>query len=105
MAVKVATAEMLLDSLMENQNVSAAVLVDDRGYIIDQRGSAACLKSADTTQAPAERSKQPNENLYLVEAGEDFLIVVFDDRLNFERLKPVVDGTLAEFGMAPADDD
>ncbi len=109
MAVKVATGELLLDSLLENPNVKAAVLVDTRGYIIEKRGSALSLKGLGAEEAGAPiadgAKKGPSENLYLVEAGQDFLIVVFDDRLNFERLKSAVDETLAEFGMAPAVDD
>lgn len=107
MAVKVATAEMLLDSLLENPNVKAAVLVDSRGYIIERRGAAMSLKaiSEDEATVQIDPKKGPSENLYLVEAGLDFLIVVFDDRLNFERLKASVDGTLASFDMAPAPDE
>lgn len=106
MAVKVATSEMLLDSLMENPNVKAAVIVDLRGYIIDKRGAAASLKligsDEDTLPSSKPKSKKgPSENLYLVQAGDDFLVVVFDDRLNFERIKNSVDDTLAEFDMAP----
>ena len=108
MAVKVATAEMLLDSLIENPNVKAAVLVDDRGYIIERRGSAASLKQiGEEGKVPgADAGKSPpSENLYLVEAGPDYLVVVFDERLNFERLKAAVDATLAQFEMAPSLDD
>lgn len=109
MPVKVATSELLLDSLLGHANVKAAVLVDDRGYVIDKRGIAACLKiGADgegTAQLPAAAKSKPTENLYLVQAGDDFLIVVFDDRMNFERIKEAVDGTLAEFDLAPSDDE
>jgi len=105
--VKVATSELLLDSLLGNPNVKAAVLVDDRGYVIDKRGMAACLKIGGEGEQTAKvaaataRKQKPTENLYLVQAGDDFLIVVFDDRMNFERIKASVDTTLAEFDMAP----
>lgn len=111
MAVKVATQQMLLDALMENSKVKAAVLVDDRGYIIEKRGTALSLRgNGDEEQALSvespPKSSGPSENLYLVQAGTDFLIVVFDDRMNFERLKAGVDETLARFDMAlPVDDE
>lgn len=106
MAVKVATQEMLLDALLENPNVKAAVLVDARGYIIEKRGHALSLKDlGEGDSADGPKSNAPSENLYLVQADQDFLIVVFDDRLNFERLKASVDETLAQFDMAPAIDD
>ena len=106
MSVKVATTELLLDSLLENPNVKAAMLVDHRGYVIDRRGTALSLKvtAEDDERATAERTaatRGPNESLYLVQAGDDVLVVVFDERLNFERLKAAVDGILGEFDLAP----
>jgi len=113
MGVEVSTDELLLDSLMENSNIKAALVLDERGYIIEKRGSAKCIDAVgddDKTQiidTNAEK-KQPTESLYLVEAGDDFLVVVFDDKLNFEHLKKSVDSSLAHFGFRPdadADDD
>ena len=110
MAVKVATGEMLLDAVVENPNVKAAVLVDDRGYIIEKRGTASSLKAIDDTDKTVDienplMNAGPSENLYLVQAGADFLIVVFDEHHSFERLKAAVDATLEQFDMAPALDD
>lgn len=99
MAVKVSTSALLLDALIDNPSVKATVLVDDRGYILEQRGSAQCIRDDDATMIT---SKKPSlENLYLVEAGDDFLLVIFDERLNFERLKKSVDETLGQFDFAP----
>lgn len=102
MAVKVSTAELLLDSLVDNPNIRAALVVDGSGYILEQRGNARCVRFSnedDDTGSVSKRSQM--ENIYLVEAGEDFLIVVFDERMNFERLKNSVDSTLENFDMAP----
>ena len=108
MAVKVAKGEMLLDSLLENPSIKAAVLVDDRGYVVEKRGAAACLKIAvDDETVPVATTKSgagPTENLYLVQAGTDYLVVVFEENLNFERFKESVDSILAEFDLAPAQD-
>ncbi len=99
MTVQVATSELLLDSLIDNPNIKAAVLVDDRGYIIEQRGSARCIKAEEEDQTLITGKRPPLENIYIVQAEDDFLIVVFDERLNFERLKKSVDSTLGQFGM------
>lgn len=108
MAVKVAEGELVLDALLENPSIKAAVLVDSRGYVVEKRGAAASLKlasSADkTTDVASSTKKAPNENLYLVQAGNDYLVVVFEDHNSFERLKSAVDGVLGEFGLAPSDE-
>lgn len=102
MAVKVSTAELLLDSLVDNPNIRAALVVDEAGYILEQRGNARSIRGTDDEEATVIMSKRPQmENIYLVEAGENFLIVVFDERMNFERLKTSVDSTLENFDLAP----
>lgn len=98
MTIKVASSQDLLEKLMENEKIKAALLVDDRGYILDRRGHARALLEEDSTTIQ-DRSRM--ESIYLVQAGPDFLIVVFDDKLNFEKLKYDVDMALVEFGMAP----
>lgn len=103
MAVKVATTDLLLDTLVENPNIRAALIVDERGYIIDKRGHAPSLRNVDPGDSTISvDGRRPLDSLYMVEAGADILIVVFDEKLNFERLKKSVDDTLGEFGMAPS---
>lgn len=107
MSVEVAQTKLLLDALEATSNVKAVLIVDDRGYVIDRRGSAACLKLGDeadrtTKVAPVDPERRSYENLYIVSGGDDeFIIVVFDDRMNFERIKKAVDDTLDRFGLAP----
>lgn len=98
MTVQVATSELLLDSLIDNPNIKAVVLVDERGFIIEQRGNARCIKEEEE-QTLITGKRPALENIYIVQAEDDFLIVVFDERLNFERLKKSVDSTLGQFGM------
>lgn len=103
MSVEISTAALLLDSLVDNPNIKAAVLVDDQGYILEQRGNAHSIRGAHVGSETLQMGDSaPRENVYLVQAGSDFLIVVFDERLNFERLKRSVDSTLANFDLAPA---
>lgn len=101
MSVKVSTNDLLLDALMSDPNIKAAVIIDDRGYIIDRRGSAFSLKGDSDPTLDTDDAKIPKENIYLVEAGEDFLIVIFDETLNFERIKRSVDDTMGQFDMRP----
>lgn len=107
MAVKVATGELVLDALLENPNIKAAMLIDERGYVIERRGDAQAIKSIgddrDTVVTGDDDSapKSPSENLYILHTGDEYLVVVFDDRLSFERIKQSVDATLGEFDLAP----
>lgn len=102
MSLKVSTSGMLLDTLLENPNIKAAVMLDDRGYILEKRGTAHCLKGSDNDDATLITAKRSGlESLYLVQVGGDFLAVVFDERLNFERVKNGVDGVLGHFDLAP----
>jgi len=94
--VKVSTSELLLDSLIDLQNVQAALLVDPRGYIIEKRGQSVAIKDDDITEG---NKKSGLSNLYILRAGADYLIVVFDEKLNFERLKSSVDATFAQFDL------
>ena len=111
MSVKVATSELLLESLIDNPNIKAVVLVDDRGFILDKRGTAHSIRDDDEEVTMITAKKPSLENVYIVQAGDEFLVVVFDERLNFERLKQNVDNTLRQFdlavetGVADSDDD
>lgn len=86
----------MLDALFEDQRIKAAVLVDQRGYVVERRGEARSLKGGTPSAAPASGS---GEHLYLVAAGEQFLVVVFDETTSFEGLKSFVDRQLGEFGL------
>ena len=102
MSVKVSQSGLLLDALEDNPNIKAVLLVDDRGYVVEQRGQAHSIKASPGEDATMITAKNPPmENLYLVSAGDEYLIVIFDDRLNFERLKTSVDTTLEQFDLRP----
>ncbi len=103
-------SDLLLDSMHQISDVKAVMMVDARGYIIGRRGNALCFKvtdAAETTKkhAPIDtKVAGSSENLYVIAVLENFLVIVFDDRLNFERIKAHVDRQLDEFGLAPPDD-
>lgn len=99
---KISMSGLLLDTLLENPNIKAAVMLDDRGYILERRGIAHCLKGSENDDATLITAKRTGlESLYLVQVGDEFLAVVFDERLNFERVKNSVDGVLTQFELAP----
>lgn len=102
MSIKVSTHELLLDTLMENPNLKAALVLDDRGYIIAKRGKAHCVKGEEDDDATLITVKKGGlESVYLVEIKGEFLVTIFDERLNFERIKTNVDATLEKFELAP----
>lgn len=94
--VKVSTTGLMLDTLVDNPNIQAALIVDERGYIIEKRGNSPAIKDVDVTEGSR---KTALSNIYVVKTGDDFLITIFDERLNFERLKQSVDETLAQFSI------
>lgn len=91
----------LLDALSENSLVKAALVIDHAGAVRGQRGHANVLTTEGDTQlqvrpTSAERSR---ENVYLVEMTEDLLIVVFEENVDFERLRNAVDVLLRHTGL------
>ena len=97
MSIKVETTGLLLDSMMADHHVKAALLVDARGYLIERRGSAMSLRDAGEDDTIS--MSKDLENLYIVQIHENFLIIVFDEKMNFERIKTSVDDVLAGFEL------
>lgn len=106
MTVQVENTQLLLDALAATHNVKAVVVIDDRGYLIERRGSANCLKIGDESErttrvAPVDPERGASENVYIVGAFDgEFIIIVFDDRMNFERIKSSIDEILMQFGLS-----
>lgn len=89
----------LLHALNENSLVKAAAVVNHGGTIIEKVGSA---KVFDLTGPPP--TKKPNENVYLVELNtHDMLIAVFEEHIDFERLRSSVDTLIAHHGLEQPD--
>lgn len=90
--------ERLLDALSENSLVKASIIVDNDGQLKGRRGHAHVLRNGGL-EASAASEKGARENVYMVEMRQDVLIVVFDESIEFERLRSAVDVLLRHTGL------
>lgn len=96
--------EQLLKALAEHSLIKAVVLVDTQGRVKSKRGDARVLKvQAPGVQINAPRPStpaQPNrENVYMMELEGDVLVLVFDEGVDFERVRASVDRLLVHVGL------
>ena len=89
------TPDRLIEALSESSLVKACAIMDRDGQIQATRGEAKVFEL--NTPAPI---KKPTENVYLVELEADILMVVFDEHIEFERLRKSVDTLIEHHGMA-----
>ena len=90
--------DKLLDALAENSLVKAALVMDHDGIVLSKRGQAKMLDRHNAKAlAPGEK---PDENLYLLELSEDLLAVIFEEGIEFERLRKAVDALVRHAGLA-----
>ena len=94
--------ESLLDTLIENTLVKAALVITPQGRIAGRRGQARVLKHTtsrfDQTE-PTEQLEKPLENLYVVEIAQNFLAVVFEDKVEFDHVRHMVDTLIKHAGL------
>lgn len=84
--------QQLLQALFESSLVKAAAIVTHGGEVLDRIGQA---KVFDLRARP-QAGKKPTENVYLVELlTQEMLLVVFEDHVEFERLRKSVDTLIA----------
>mgnify|MGYP006303116639 CR=1 FL=1 len=97
-----ATQRELLDSLAENARIKAAVLFDQHGNVRDQVGSSRVVGTTDRfTNGSVETQRDlPKENVYLIAVGSDFLLTVFDEHTEFERVKTDVKELVERMGFS-----
>jgi hypothetical protein len=94
----------LMTDLGEHVSVKAAVLIDATGNIRSRVGSARSLlggaNSTNQMVAPAlSGANQSRENVYLTGAGNAFLLVLFDDGVQFDGIKIYVDSMLRDLEL------
>lgn len=99
-----AKRNQLMGALDEHAYVKAALVVDQSGSVKARVGRARALKSAAgaTEQVVARGGADDldsKENVYLVGVGADFLIVIFDDGVDFDGVKSDVDGLIADLEL------
>jgi hypothetical protein len=88
-----------LDVLLRHDLVHAVVWMSKAGKVRARRGQAMSLKiGADEPTAIVAvdaTEKKPREAVYIRGVGqEEYLVVVFDDRADFDQVKRDVDETL-----------
>lgn len=84
--------QKLLQALFESSLVKAAAIVTHGGEVLDRIGQAKVFD----LRARLPPGKKPSENVYLVELKtQEMLLVVFEEHVEFERLRKSVD-TLIE---------
>ena len=82
------TTQKLLQALFESSLVKAAAIVTHGGEVLDRIGQAQVFD----LRAKPQPNKKPTENVYLVELKtQEMLLVVFEDHVEFERLRKSVD--------------
>jgi hypothetical protein len=96
----------LLDALMQNELIKAAIVIDEFGHAKGLRGRARCLRMGDddakATLMLNQGKKGSRESVYIAAAGgTDFLIVVFDEQVSFDSLKLQIDEAIARVGLKP----
>ena len=91
--------EHLLDALSENSLVKASIIVDKDGQLRGRRGHANVLRQTGPEDITETLEKTARENVYMVEMRQDILIVVFDESIEFERLRNAVDVLLRHTGL------
>ncbi|AWV90849.1 hypothetical protein [Bradymonas sediminis] len=94
----------LMTELDEHLSVKAALLLDASGNIRSRVGDArAILKSAQQTApmvAPGAKGEGlERENIYLVGAGREFLVVIFGEDVQFDGIKTYVDSLLRDLEL------
>ncbi len=90
MNVQIDMHKMLLESIVVDRDVKAALVVDPKGAVLEKIGSAMSLRDASENDATATMSATL-ENVYIKNYGENFVIILFDDKNSFERIKASVD--------------
>lgn len=91
--------EKLLDALSENSLIKAVLIVDHNGRIKGKRGQAKVLERGPQEATVVEDQERPTENVYLIELSQDLLAVVFEESIEFEKLRRTVDTLVRHAGL------
>ena len=92
----------LMSALNEHLSVKAALIIDASGNTRLRVGAArSVLGGAKNTDKMLveDLADAPRESVYLTGAGEDFLLVVFDDAIEFDGIKHYVDSLIRDLEL------
>lgn len=91
--------ERLLDALSENSLVKAALMIREDGEVLAHRGQAKALAEDHDGHIASDPDEEPTENVYMIQLTEDILAVVFEDAIDFEKLRRTVDTLIKHSGL------
>ncbi|MFW5968240.1 MAG: hypothetical protein ACOCV2_12010 [Persicimonas sp.] len=88
-----AKLNQLLAELDDHGLIDAALVVDPNGAVKGRVGASAALASVagGTDKLVSTSDGGPKSNVYVRGATDDFLLVLFDDTVDFDQLKREVD--------------
>ena len=86
----------LVEAVVEHQVIKAAAIVDERGRFRRMEGNANVFRNGDPIGPGGARQQGDgnHEDVFIESVGEDYLIVVFKARQDFEPIKEEVDRLL-----------
>ena len=96
MTVQINIYEKLLKDILSDTALKAVLVVDEKGFLIEKAGNAMCVRETNDNDATAMVTKGL-ENVYIKTIGRQFVIVLFDEKMSFERIKASVDEHIARF--------
>lgn len=82
--------KMLLEAIFTDIAIKAALIVDRKGAVLERIGTAMSLRETSDEDA-TETFTAGLENVYIKTYGDNFVIVLFDEKKIFERIKASVD--------------
>lgn len=96
----------LLDLLITNELIKAAIIIDELGRAKGRRGRARCIRldegDGKETMLLSPPTKASRESVYIAAAGDnDYLLVIFDEQISFDSLKIQVDEAISKAGLNP----
>ena len=97
----------LMSALAEHASIKAAVILDSTGNARQQIGSARSLKESRSGERrnglasgdPQEQEQANRESVYMTGAGDDFLLVIFDDSVQFDGIQTFVDSLIRDLEL------
>lgn len=103
MAEEDAKRERLVHGIVAHELVKAAAILDTGGTIERVEGQAKVIRSGDPVGVdgtPADDGGTRHEDVFIESMGDDYLVVVFEAREDFEPIKRKVDELFDELGIS-----
>lgn len=96
--------EQLLNHLSTNSLIQAALLMDNQGRIQGSRGSSSMIRTGSPSiqvSASLQQTDKGNgkENVFLLEIESAILVVVFQDGVDFERVRKLTFTVLEQLSI------